>query len=73
MNMALWALENNSAGWSEAWMKRDWSSREGSLGDRCMADEQERCQIMQTLECHVNAHRKAAAAAGKASISRCTE
>lgn len=36
MYMGLWAVENNSTGRSEAWMKQDWNSREGSLGKRCM-------------------------------------
>lgn len=36
MCMDFWAVENNSTGWSEAQMKQDWNSREGSLGKRCM-------------------------------------
>ena len=27
-------MENNSIGWSEAWMKEDWNTGEGSLGER---------------------------------------
>ena len=32
--MNFWAAGSNSTGGSEAWMKQDWNTGEGSLGER---------------------------------------